>query len=59
MSAAWYTDALRSIASGIARLADRLDAPSHDADYLDRLRPEQLPPEERVFDLRHRLSRYY
>lgn len=58
MNASWYTGALRWIASGITRLADRLDAPSCYAPPLEPNR-EAMPPEERVFELRNRLSRYY
>lgn len=58
MNTSWYSGALRWIASGIARLADRLDAQSHYAPPLEPNR-ETMPAEERVLELRNRLSRYY
>jgi hypothetical protein len=58
MNAGWYSAALRGIAAAFTRLADRLDTPSH---YAEPLTPKCVPtqPEEYVFELRNRLSRYY
>jgi hypothetical protein len=58
MNARWYSGVLRGLASGFTRLADSLDAPSHYAAPLDR-KSDFMPPEEHVFELRNRLSRYY
>jgi len=58
MNATWYSGTLRWIASTMTRLADRLDTPS---DYAEPLDPAEhlTPPEDRLYELRHRLSRYY
>jgi hypothetical protein len=58
MNAGFSSGVLRWLASGFTRLADRLDAPSH---YAEPLTPKCVPtqPDEYVFELRNRLSRYY
>lgn len=58
MSAAWCTGLLRSVAATLTRMADDFDTPSIDSQPLE---PgiEEAAAEERLFELRHRLTRYY
>jgi hypothetical protein len=56
---AWYVDGLRWIGSIFYGAADSLDRPSIAPSPLEP-RPEYLPVEEFIFDVRHRIqSRYY
>jgi hypothetical protein len=58
MNATWYSGTLRWIASSMTRLADDLDNPPAPAEPLEP-GPDLTPVEDRLFELRHRLSRYY
>ena len=58
MNATWCTGLLRGVAATLTRVADDLDTPPIDSQPLE---PgiDDVPPEDRLFDLRHRLTRYY
>ena len=58
MKPAWYSAALRWMASVMNRFADRMDAASFYAPRLDS-DAGATSAEHHVFELRTRLSRYY
>jgi len=55
---AWYADGLRWIGSLFDGAADYLDRPSIAPSPLEP-RPEYLPVEEYLFDVRHRIQTRY
>ena len=54
-TATWYADGLRWIGSLFTGAADHLDRPSLAPAPLEP-RPEHLPAEEYLFDVRHRMQ---
>ena len=54
-SASWYADGLRWIGSLFTGAADHLDRPSLAPAPLEP-RPDYLPAEEYLFDVRHRMQ---